>query len=59
MKNTEIKPYKLRTEDHAAHLYADKGDKTILKVYKRLLESTITALYTPRFDLPRAVLRKK
>ena len=43
MENTVIKPYKLRKEDYAAHIYVDKGDKIILKVYKGILKTTMTA----------------
>ena len=43
MENTVIKPHKLRTEDRATHIYVDNGDNIILKVYKKLLKSTMTA----------------
>ena len=38
-----IKPHILRKEDYAACVHIDKGDKTILKVYKSVLKTTMTA----------------
>ena len=43
MGNMVIKTYILRKEDYAACVYIDKGDKTILKVYKSTLKTTMTA----------------
>ena len=43
MGNMVIKPHILRKEDYAACVHIDKGDKTILKVYKRVLKTTMTA----------------
>ena len=43
--NNGIKPHKLRQEDRATHIYVDKGDKTILKVYKSVLKTTMTATF--------------
>ncbi|MFC1861775.1 hypothetical protein ACFLT4_07460 [Chloroflexota bacterium] len=43
MKSTTIKPYRLRKEDYATHVYIDKGNKTILKLYKSTLKMTMTA----------------
>ncbi len=43
MGNTAFKPHKVALKDRAAHIHVDKGDKTILKVYKSVLKSTMTA----------------
>ena len=43
MGNMVIKPHILRKEDYAACVHIDKGDKTILKVYKSTLKTTMTA----------------
>ncbi len=44
MGNMVIKTYILRKEDYAACVHIDKGDKTILKVYKKELKTTMTAV---------------
>ncbi|MFC2003799.1 hypothetical protein ACFLV4_07685 [Chloroflexota bacterium] len=42
-ENTIIPPYSLGREDRSTHIWVDEGDKTILKMYKRVLKSTMTA----------------
>jgi len=43
VENDVITPHKLRRKDRAAHIWLDKGDHIILKLYKRILKSTMTA----------------
>jgi len=43
MENTVFKPHKVAVRDRVAHVHVDKGGKTILKVYKGVLKSTMTA----------------
>ncbi len=43
MENSTVKPYILRKQDYSTHVYVDKGDKIILKVYQGILKCTITA----------------
>ena len=43
MENTVIKPHKLPARLRATHIHVDEGDKTIIKVYKKLLKTTMTA----------------
>lgn len=42
MDNIAIKPHKVRRKDRAAHVYIDKGDHIVLKVYGGLLKTTMT-----------------
>ena len=42
MENTVIKPHQVRLKDRATHIYVDEGDKTIIKVYKSVLGTTMT-----------------
>ncbi len=42
MENSTINPYILRKEDYSTHVYVAKGDYIVLKVYKGLLNYTIT-----------------
>ena len=44
MENTAFKPYMLRKNDYAGSVHIDLGDKTILKVYRRVLNTTMTAV---------------
>lgn len=43
MKNIALKPLLLPKEDYAACVHVDKGNQTILKVYKRTMKTTMTA----------------
>ena len=45
MENTAFKPHKIALKDCAAHVHVDNGDKTVLKVYKSVLKSTMTAAF--------------
>ncbi len=41
MGNIAFKPYILRKKDYAGSVHVDNGDKTILKVYKKVLKTTM------------------
>ena len=43
MIETLIKPHKITKEEYGTHIYMDRGDKVIIKVYKKLLHSTMIA----------------
>ena len=43
MDNTVIKPHKLGKGSRDTHIWVDKDDKIILKVYKKVLKTTMTA----------------
>ena len=45
MENIVFKPHKVALKDRAAHVHVDQGDKTILKVYKGVLKTTMTAAF--------------
>ncbi len=55
MKNIAFKPLLLPKEDYAACVHVDKGNQTILKVYKRTMKTTMTAaldlffMFNPKF----------
>ncbi len=43
MDKTVFRPHTLRKVDYAGSVHIDQGDKTILRVYKGVLETTMTA----------------
>ena len=45
MGNIVFKPHKVALKDRAAHVHVDQGDKIILKVYKGILKTTMTAVF--------------
>ena len=45
MENTAFKPHEVTLKDRATHVHIDQGDKTILKVYKGVLKTTMTAAF--------------
>jgi len=44
MENIAFKPHILRKKDYSTCVHVDQGDKTILKVYKSTLNTTMTAV---------------
>ena len=58
MENNTGRPHILRKKDYATRVHVDEGDKTILKVYKKILKTSMTAALHFFLALERAVLRK-
>ncbi|MFC1945128.1 hypothetical protein ACFLWF_00065 [Chloroflexota bacterium] len=42
-ENTVILPYSLGRKERATHVWVDRGDQMILKMYKKSLKCTMTA----------------
>lgn len=43
-ENTIIPPYSLGRQDRSTAIWVDEGDKMIIKMYKKLLKCTMTAV---------------